>query len=514
MTDWGTDHGTNRWKPWIASICRILAAVVLTTAAVNARAAAIDEAAVEALVRKSLAAWHVPGVAVAIVKDGNVVYLKGHGVRAVDHPDPVTPHTLFPIASCTKAFTTTAMALLADEGKMAWDDPVSKHLPYFHLADPKADKEVRLRDLVCHRTGLRGHDLLWYRSPWPPEEIVRRAGRLPLDKPFRQAFQYQSTMFTAAGLAVAAASGTPWHEFVRKRLLQPLGMDDVVFTTTDARRTPDYAFPHRLNDRGQAEIIAFYPIERPEPAGSIHASAHDLAKWLIFQLGDGTARRRRLVSAKNLDETHTPQIPIPMDRLDRAFFPETKRMDYAMGWVVQDRRGVTMLAHAGAIDGFRAQLTLVPEHKLGIVLLDNLHQTRMNIALSQALLDLLLGGPRRDWDAVVREAVRKEQTETDDERARRARSIPNTHPTLPLAGYVGTYEHPAYGTVRISQGPSGLVWEWNDFRAVLKHFHYDTFTLPIEIMHDPEVVFQLDGSIVTSMKVLGNMDVEFRRVRP
>ncbi|HVS36523.1 MAG TPA: serine hydrolase domain-containing protein, partial [Gemmataceae bacterium] len=159
-----------------------------------AAAEPLDAAAVDAAAKQSLDAWQVPGVAVAIVRDGDVILLKGYGVRSLDADGAVTPDTLFPIGSCTKSFTTAAMAILVDEGKMGWDDPVRKHLSYFHLSDPLADREVILRDLVCHRTGLASNDLLWYRSPLPPEEVVRRAGSLPLDHPFRTRFQYQTTM--------------------------------------------------------------------------------------------------------------------------------------------------------------------------------------------------------------------------------------------------------------------------------------------------------------------------------
>ncbi len=487
--------------------------VSLVTAAAG-RAAALDVRAVDALVKQAMTAWRVPGVAVAILRDGEVVYLKGHGVRSVDTKAPVTPDTLLPIASCTKGFTTTAMAILVDEGKLTWDDPVRKHVPYFHLADPEADRKVTLRDLVCHRTGLLSHDLLWYRSPWSQEEIIRRAGRLPLDKPFRSAFLYQSTMFTAAGRAVAAASGVSWADFVQKRLLDPLEMTGAVLTTTAMVKVPDHASPHRFDHRGQPEVIPFYPIEAADPAGSLHASARDMAKWLRFQLGDGTAGGRRIVSARALAETHTPQIEIPIDRLDRQLFPETRKMSYGMGWVLQDHRGHNLIQHAGAIDGFRAHLTMVPESRLGIVLLNNLHHTRMNIALSNGLLDLLLGLEKKDWNTIVKAAVLKEQAARDEEDHQRLeRRHPNTRPTLELAAYAGRYDHPAYGTVRVSLGAGELVWQWNDFRKALEHFHYDTFTLPIEIMGEPEVTFLVDRGAVTRMRVGGNMDIEFRRVK-
>jgi CubicO group peptidase (beta-lactamase class C family) len=479
----------------------------------GAHAADLDQAAVDALVRKALASWHVPGVAVGMVRDGKVVYLKGHGVRRVGTPEPVTPDTLFPIASCTKAFTTAAMAVLADEGKMAWDDPVRKYLPWFHLADPRADRLVTLRDLVTHRTGLRSHDMLWYRAPWSQEEIIRRCGKLPLDKPFRSTFQYQSPMFTAAGHAVAVASGVPWVEFARQRLLEPLGMSGVVFTTKDYCSRADHASPHRAGPRGEPEVIDLYPIDVPDPAGAVHASARDLTRWLLFHLGDGMIDGRRVVSAANLGQTHTPQIDLPIDESDRQTFPGVMRMSYGMGWVIVDLEGYRMLMHGGVIDGFRSYFILVPQRHVGIVLLNNLHQTRMNVALGNALLDVLLDRPRRDWNAVVHEVERRERAEAADrQRERQARRVRGTYPSCELAAYAGSYEHPAYGEVTVSVGPGGLVWQWNSWRAVLEHFHYDTFTLPIEVMGNPEVVFTLDDAgVVRSMKVGGSLGVEFRR---
>jgi CubicO group peptidase (beta-lactamase class C family) len=469
---------------------------------------------VDAVVRGSLRAWGVPGVAVAIVRDGEVVYLKGHGVKDIRANDPVTPDTLFPIASCTKGFTTTALAMLADEGKLAWDDPVRKHVPFFRLGDPLADQAVTLRDLVCHRTGLAGHDLLWYHSPWSQEEIIRRAGRLPLDRPFRTAFQYQSIMFTAAGWAVRSAAGEPWEDFVRRRILDPLDMKGVAFTSTAALHTGDCASPHRLNDFGGVDVIPRYPMTVPDPAGSIHASARDLARWVRFHLGDGRVGSRRLVSAANLAETHTPQMVIRLRPLDREMYSETGQMSYGMAWVIQDYRGRKLVSHAGAIDGFRAHFTLVPEERLGLVLLNNLHRTWMNQALSNRLLDLLLGLPRRDWDRHIAGAVRKEAAAAAErERQRQARRRQGTRPSRELAAYAGSYEHPAYGTARVALEGGTLVWRWNSFRAELAHFHYDTFTLPVEIMGTPQVVFTLDAhGTVARMKVLGSMNVEFQKV--
>jgi CubicO group peptidase (beta-lactamase class C family) len=493
----------------------LLAALLCFVSA--SRAESLDAHAVDVLVGRALKHWHVPGVAVAIVRDDKVIYLKGHGFRSVMQDEKITADTLFPIASCTKSFTTTAMALLVDEGKMSWDDPPRKYVPYFRLSDPLANDSVTLRDLVTHRTGLRGHDMLWYRSPWTQEDIIRRVGRLPLDKPFRTAFQYQSTMFTVAGFAVAKASGMTWADFVRQRLLEPLDMKKVYFTTKEIAEISDKADPHRLDEKEMPRFIKPYPMDVPEPAGSIQASARDLSKWLRFHLNNKSLDGKPLVSARNLEAMHTPQIPLHMDAFDRAVFPGTHQMSYGMGWVIQDHFGHRLLQHAGAIDGFRCHFTLVPKERLGIVLLCNLHRTRMNIALSNSLLDVLLNLPRRDrdWNKIVEDAERKNQAESaKKEREDRKRLHRNTNPSRELAGYTGTYEHPAYGTVRITLEDGKLMWHWNRFMAPLTHYHYDMFTLPIAIMEEPHVVFALDErGTVKRMKVLGNMGVEFTRRR-
>jgi CubicO group peptidase (beta-lactamase class C family) len=498
----------------IATCCAgLLALAVVPTL----RAAdAVDAAAVDALVQDALKAWDVPGVAVAIVCDDQVVYLKGHGVKELGRADPVTPDTVFPIASCTKAFTTTAMAMLVDEGKMDWDDHVRKHVEYFHLSDPLADGDVRLRDLVCHRTGVRGHELLWYRSPWTQEEVIRKIGRVKVDRPFRASFQYQSTMFVVAGHAVASASKTPWGEFVQKRLLDPLGMKDTVLTSTEAERAADHASPNRKNRRGRPEVIPWYKIEVPEPAGSVHSTARDLASWARFQLGDGTFEGKRLVSAAALAETHTPQNIIRLEGASRALNPESLQLNYGMAWVLDSYRGHLLWAHAGAIDGFRAHITLIPEAKTGIVLLSNLHETRMNLALSNALVDLLLGLRRKDWNAYYLDVVRQDEVKAQERvREREAARHHGTKPQRELAAYAGSYEEPAYGTAEVTLENGTLVWRWSTFRCPLHHFHYDTFTIEDPVLGNPQAVFALgaDGE-VAGMTVADPLGVEFKKVKP
>jgi CubicO group peptidase (beta-lactamase class C family) len=475
------------------------------------------EDAVDALLRESLKKWKVPGVAVAIVRDDRIVYLKGHGVKVTGGKAAVTPDTLFPLGSCTKAFTTTAMALLVDEGKMSWDDPVRKYLSYFHLSDPLADAQVRLRDLVTHRTGLASHDLLWYHAAWSPEEAVRRAGRLPLDRPFRTAFQYQTTMFTAAGLAVASAAKMPWDRFIEKRLFVPLGMT-TAGCTTNTFKSEDRASGHRLNGRGEAEPLAeWYPLTEPEPAGSIHASARDLAQWLRFHLAEGKIGSKRLVTAANLRVTHTPQMVIRLEG-ESALHPDTNQMSYGMGWVIQDYRGRLLVSHAGVIDGFRVHITLLPREHLGFVILTNLYQTRMNLAASYKLVDLLLGIKGRDWDALtLREMDRQKKAAREELRKRLASRHQGTKPSLGLAAYAGIYEHPAYGKARVTldRGRQRLVVRWSSFTLPLEHFHYDTFATHHDLIGHLLLTFELDAGGRPVRLVAGApLKVTFKRSAP
>jgi CubicO group peptidase (beta-lactamase class C family) len=475
-------------------------------------ARADDAANLDKLVRDAIRFWHVPGAAVAIVRNDEVIYLKGHGFRDAATGQPVTPDTVFPLASCSKSFTTAALALLVDEGKLGWDDPVRKHVPFFHLADPLADRDVRIRDLLCHRTGVGSHDLLWYRSTLSPEEAVRRVGLLPLDRPFRTAFQYQSTMFTALGFAVRSASGLSWEDFVATRLLDPLEMKSTACMST-AIHGVDRATGYEPGERGEPVAMPPYSLDHSDAAGSVHSTARDLACWLRFQLNDGALGGKRLVSAVSLGETHKPQMVIPLAGIDRAIHPDTVQMSYGMGWVIQDYRGRRLVSHAGIIDGFRCHLTMAPDDRLGVVILANLHRTRMNQALSNAIVDQLLGLPAKDWNDILAGVVKRETAEADDLlRSREAVRQRGTSPSQAAAAYVGVYEHPAFGSVRVSFEDGRLVWTFNSFRAALEHYQYDTFTLPLNVLGLPLVRF-VPGATgpMDSMHVGGKIDADFRR---
>lgn len=464
---------------------------------------------IDVIVNKALAQWGVPGVAVAVVHQDRVVYLKGIGVKEIGKPDPVSPDTVFPLASCSKTLTATVLAMLVDDGKLKWDDPVRKHLPWFKLADPLADANVTLRDLLTHRTGLGAHDRLWFRTPLTMEERVRRLAFLEPSHAFRTTFQYQAIAFGAAGLAGAEAAGMTWQDMMHRRLFTPLDMKTASAVYLGDGKA-DYASPHKRTGDGVA-VIERYPLDQPDPAGSVHASARDLSKYLRLQVNGGFGPRGRIVSKVNLTATHSPQVIIPRDGLALVMNPQSNIISYALGWVAQDYRGQGMLIHGGMIAGFRAQLTVIPEQKLGIAVLSNLDLTWMNFALSNTLIDRFCQLKALDWNTYCQNMEHQlELKEKHELQALLAARKRNTTPTLPLAAYAGTYEDPAYGACEIRTDNGRLHWKWGNVQTRLEHFQDDIFMAEDEPAKTMLIGFQLNAKKDAVASLLA-MDRKFRR---
>lgn len=435
-----------------------------------------DEA-IKSILCEARQKWHAPGIAAVIVRDDKVIYCEGVGVRELGRKDPVTADTLFAIGSCTKAFTATALALLVQEGKAGWDDPVRKHLPWFRLDDPLADRDVRLCDLLCHRIGLAAHDLLWYAAPWDIKESVRRMAFLQRHTSFRSTYEYNNLAYLAAGLAIGEIAKQPWHIFVQERLFKPLGMEDAVFTSGEAQGSGHQASPHGHDVAGKVRVIPWYSDdEQIRASGSIKTSVRDLGQWLRFQLANGKIDGKQVVSAAALEETHTPRIPVPLRDADRA--AGATQASYALGWHISDYRGHAIHQHGGAVAGFRAHIVLVPRKKLGLVVLTNLEDMGIVNAAGNNLLDYLLGLEKKDWNEFFK---REHEKAKADEKARLERlrhsQIKGTE-AKDLHMYVGKYSEPAYGTVTITRNGDALCLKWSSFSLPLTHFHYDTFLTP------------------------------------
>ena len=461
--------------------------------------------------RQAMRFWHVPGAAVAVVIDGKAFLAEGFGLRDILKKDPVTDTTLFCISSNSKSFASAALALLVEEGKLAWDDPVRKRLPGFRLADPEASRKATLRDLLCHRTGLAKSEFLWHESGFTPREVVLRAGLLPLAAPFRSTFQYDSPMVTAAGLATERAAGMPWGRFVEKRLLAPLDMKNTFTDSLAAGKRGNVAAPHVLDARDVPEGIDARPWPVSDAAGSIHTCARDMAKWMRFQL----AGDPKVLSLKRLRETHVPNIGLVLQENEKPLFADTKKRGYAMGWVAYDHRGHALLAHGGSIDGMRCHVTLAPDKGIGVAVLSNLGHTQMNSALAIALMERLLGLEPRDWNALhlrslrVVQAARREALE-----ARKKARKKGTEPTLPLARYAGTYLNPAYGTLRIALQGGELALRWRGYKTWLSHWQDDEFTLDGGRLDGFPAFFKREAGTVRALRIEGRFPATFRRIGP
>jgi CubicO group peptidase (beta-lactamase class C family) len=479
-------------------------------AKVPTHAPAVDLAALDRDIAKARDDWQVPGLAVAIVKDGAVALAKGYGVRTLGKPEPVDEHTLFAIASNSKAFTSAALAILADEGKVSWDDRVTAHLPYFQLYDPWVTHEMRVRDLLSHRSGLGtfSGDLLWYGTPYSREEIVRRARFLRPTADFRAGYRYNNLMFIAAGEVVARASGQSWDEFVRARIFEPLGMKNSVTSTSALAGRANAATPHGPT-YGPPRPYRWYSWDGMAAAGGVISSAADMAKWLRLQLGRGTVDGRTIFSDAASRQMWTPLISFTVDRAAEQRFPSTHFRGYGMGWSLSDYRGRLVVEHGGAYDGMYSQVVLVPEEQLGFVVLTN-SMTNIGSALKYVLIDRYLGGSDRDWSRDFLERARRRDTAHAEEQARIERErVQGTAPSRPLADYAGTYPSDLYGTATVTLEKGALVLRLlpnPDLVADLTHWHFDTFHLrwrnEFPWFADGKAQFVLDNRAhVTEMKL-------------
>ena len=439
-------------------------------------------ARMDPIVVRAMTEWRVPGLALAAIKDGELIFLKGYGYRESGKPETVNADTLFGIGSTTKAFTSAAIAALVDDGIITWEDSPRRHLPYFRLSDPCADSAVTIRDILTHRTGLARHDELWDYTSWSREQVIRALGEIPLDAPFRSEHQYQNVMFIAAGEIVGRASGQSWEQFVQGRLLDPLEMKRTTLSIVQARQNPNHATGHRRNSAtGEIEPFPWDDDKTIGPSGAIHSSARDMSRWIRMHLNEGAFEGKQVISKASLKETRMPHTPMRLTGSTAEFHPQTTMMSYAMGWTVQDYDGEAVVTHLGALNGFRANVTLLPRRRSGFVILSNTGPYAPVHALRNTLIDLLTGKEVRDWithyDALQTRAEKEEQAELQKRNHGRHA---NTQPSRELLHYVGSYSADGYGRAEVRLQDDRLVLSWGRLRASLDHFHYDSFRMRSE----------------------------------
>ncbi|MEZ4585731.1 MAG: serine hydrolase [Gemmatimonadales bacterium] len=430
----------------------------------------------ERYVRAGMEAWEVPGLAVAVVRGDEITFMGGFGLRELGKPDRVDVHTRFAIGSITKTFTATLVGMLADDGLLDIDRSVSEALPGFVLRDPYVTREVTLRDLLSHRTGVAGGDLLWASGDLTRDEIVHRLRFLPQTWSLRSRFDYSNVMVIAAGQAVAAVSGRSWDEVVRQRLLGPLGMTESVTSVRDLPAIRNVATPHDPASTGPIPV-PWRNMDNTAASGGINSSIHDMARWVRFQLTNGVWDGRPLVSRGYVDEMRRPQTLIRREGAWARMSPDAHFMAYGLGWIMSDHAGRLLLQHGGGIDGMSAMMGLMPEEGIGVVVLSNLNGNQLPAALMLRAIDQALGLPDTDWSARFLEETR--QAIAAAEQAERSSLPPTsgaTTPSLPIEGYAGTYRDETLGSAVVSVEGGKLMFRYGtQFRGELEHVSHDVF---------------------------------------
>ncbi len=459
---------------------RLLFVVFLAALAAPAVRTQTDPlAGLDAEIAKGVRDWRVPGLAVAVVKDGRVAFSRGYGVRELGKPAPVDTHTLFAIGSTTKAMTATLVAMLVDEKKVEWDAPVTRYLPWFQLNDPAATRGLMVRDLLTHRAGLGNADYLWYGQANSTDEILHRVRLIDPAYPIRSSFIYQNIMYAAAGAVVEAASGRSWSEMIRTRIFEPLGMTETVPTAAHLASHDNVASPHDIVD-GQVRVIENASVDPVAAAGAVWSNVNDMARWMQFLLDGGRVggtAGKRLVSEQSFAELFTPQTIAPYDMYPTTRITKPHWMTYGLGWFQQDYRGRAVDFHTGSIDGMVAIHGLIRDERLGVYVLGNLDHAELRHAIMYSVFDRYAGRADRDWSAEFQKLYDGLKKEADAEREKKERArVTGTTPSVAPAKLAGTYADPLHGDVVVASDASGLHIQYGSaFVGTLEHWHYNTF---------------------------------------
>jgi CubicO group peptidase (beta-lactamase class C family) len=449
--------------------------------------------------------WHVPGLQVTVVADGEVVHAGGLGVRGVDDPAPVARRTLFQHGSCGKAYTGLLAALLAADGTVDLDAPVRRYVPELRLRDSYVADHVTLRDLLSHRSGFPRHDLIWiFDQDITRAELIRRLEFLPMLHEPRTTWSYSNLGFALAGLALGRATDSTWEEQLRLRVLEPLGMSRT-FTTYEDIPTDDVARPHLLRDEKPVETNV-RRLNAAAPAGQVVTCADDAARWLLLQAGEP------LLPAQAVKVTHTPAILLPNDAMP---FAELGVSGYGLGWGVGTYRGRPTGWHSGGVDGYATQTMVLPAYRLGVTVSANLNNSQLPMAAMLHLADVLLGETAESsWFERVR-GMSDEESEPVDKPSPEAKvAAPPAHP---LDDYVGSYYEPAYGELVVTRHDGELAVRVAGTELGGTHRHYETWDLrypPLEV--DLAVTFftGADGTVSEAISTLDDATdpIRFRRV--
>lgn len=474
-----------------------------------------DYKALDKYIEKAVQDFEIPGLAVGIIKNGEVVLLKGYGYRNTETKKKVDENTVFGIASCSKAFTAASIAILVDEGKLNWDDKVIEHYPAFQMYDPYITRELTIRDLLCHRSGLQTFDgdLLWYGTDLSRAEVVRQIRFRQNKYSLRARFGYSNVMFITATEVVKSVTGHSWDAFVNQKIFQPLGMHSTNTSNATFDKGMDVAYPH-INGKPEA----FINYDNSGGAAAINTSAADLLKWVQLMLDKGAISDTSVFSKKQYYQLVAQQTVLPAGAAEKV--GSTHFSGYGLGWFVKDFEGMKIISHGGGLPGFHSKVAFVPEDSLGYVILAN-QITGLVGALDRKILDFFLTDADKDWaklylDYEKKQEVKKEEATKTREEAR----IKNTKPSLALEKYTGIYQDKMYGQAKVEMREGQLFITLLPtaalFHSSMEHWQYDTFRIQFNDPYLPEgfITFSFDSNAnITGFKIdLENPDFHFYKL--
>lgn len=415
-------------------------------------------------VKQAMTDWKIPGVAVCIVKNGKVAWMKGYGVKELNNPDPVNENTLFMIGSNSKAFTATALAMLDAEKKLSLDDKVQQWLPDFKMYDPWVAKETNIRDLLCHRLGFETFqgDFMYFDSDLSTAEVREKMGKLKPLYGFRSKWGYTNSAFMTAGEIIPKVTGKSWADFITENIFKPLGMNSSLALSKDIKTAPNKASAHTVV-MGELKKIPYGNIDNLAPAGSISSSVNDMSKWVMMQLNSGKLDDKQIVPASAIAQTRTPHSILGNGghMFNKAHFSL-----YGLGWFLEEYAGRKIVAHTGGVNGFVTSVCLVPEEKLGIIVLTNTDANNFYEALRNEIEDAYLGLPYRNYS----KAYLGFQQQDEKEKEKQYKAIRDSiamHPKaeLPLAAYAGEYVHDVYGKMNMTVDGDKLIMRFEHHKG-------------------------------------------------
>ena len=471
-------------------VCKRLTFVVLIAVLATLPVSAQDKIAqvaqklsgFDAFMEKTLKDWNAPGIGVGIVVDDKLVFAKGYGYRDYAKKLPITPNTLFPIASNTKLFTAVAAGFLVEEGKLTWDRPIRESIPTIQFYDSALNNTVTLRDMLAHRTGITRHDSIWYKSDFTTRELFERLKYLePKEQP-RQLFLYNNMMFAGAGYSIELQSGKPWADYVREKILTPLEMNHTVYSIADMLKQPDYGVPFtEKRDTMELYKIPYYEdTQGLAAAGAIISNIEDMSHWLIALMNEGKYAGKQVLPPKVLQATLEPAISLPNTAGETRGWWEVLNRAYGMGRQTASYRGRLITYHGGDLPGFHSQISFMPNEHIGvIVFVIGDHIASLYNPISYNVYERLLGMDQVPWtDRALDIRLKNKKAGTEARSKAGYGLVPNTKPSHPISDYVGEYEHPAYGILKIGLKDNQLQFEFHKIRFPMTHFHYDRFDTP------------------------------------